>query len=81
MSWQEGLVCIAIAFKGFQLGSTIDFSILVVTDVQRYNSYRIACNKEIIFFLVIKGKSIDSIQLLKKVYTFLFIQGKNYFAV
>ena len=78
---QERLVAVAIAFKSLQLTGAIYAALVVVSDVERYHSYRVAGYKKLVLFLVIECEGEYTAQLLDEVHTLVAIECKDHLAV
>ena len=81
MSWQEGLVSVAVALQGFQFARYIHLAIVVVADVEGDNADGVACNEKCVGLCIVEGKGKDAAQVFQKVDTFVAIQGENHLAV
>ena len=81
MSWQEWLVMLAESFEGFQLGADIYCSVVIITNVKRYNADGVSGNEEFVLLLVIKHKGENAVDVLEEIDAFLLVEGKDNFAV
>ena len=81
MTRKERLVAVAESFQSLELAGNVNGSVSVVTNVKRDNSDRVAGDQESVLFAVIKGECIDSVYVLEKVQTLLFVKSQNDFAV
>ena len=66
MTWQEGLVAFALTFEGFQLRGDINGAVAVVTNVERYNAYRVAGDEELIVLLVVEDEGEDAVKVFEE---------------
>ena len=72
---------LAETLKGFQFGADIYCSVVIITNVKRYNADRVSGNEKFVLLLVIKHKGENAADVLKEVDAFLPVEGKDNLAV
>lgn len=78
---KERLVLVAETLKGFQLTAEVDVSILVASYIKGYHADGVAGDEVIVRLFVIEGKGEDAVQFFEEADAFVFVKGKDDFAV
>ena len=81
MAGKERLVLIAETLKSFQLTAEVDVSILVASYIKGDYADGVAGDEVIVRFFIIEGEGEDAVQLFKEADAFVFVKGKDDFAV
>ncbi len=81
MSRKEWFVAVTLSFERFQFACHIDSAVGVVTNIEWYDSDRVAGNEKFIILLVVEHEGEYAAEVFKEVDAFLFVEGENHFAV
>ena len=65
VSWKEWFILVAEAFKCLKLRANVCLSVLIMTDIERYNADWVASDEVLIVLLVIETESEDAVKLLE----------------
>ena len=78
---KERLVLIAETLKSFQLTAEVDVSVFVASYIKGDYADGVAGDEVIVRFFIIEGEGEDAIQLFEEADAFVFVKGKDDFAV
>ena len=78
---KEGLVTLALAFEGLELGGDVDGAISIVADVEGDDANGISGDEEFVALLIVEHKGKDTTEVFEEVDAFLTIEGEDDLAV
>ena len=65
MTWEEWFIVVALTFQSLQLTCHQHFSILIITNIKRNHTDRVASDEKLISFGIVKGEGKYTVQLFK----------------